>query len=82
MAVTILENGWISDSFVMGEEPLIYSDAIVMKEAEYNLLTEEEIAQMKQARYDNWLVIINTPSEEPPPEAPEEILPPEEPPIV
>ena len=59
MAVTLLENGWVSDTFTMGKDPLIYSDAIVMPKEDYDLLKEEEIQAMKQQRYDNWLNIIN-----------------------
>lgn len=59
MTVTILENGWISDSFILGESPLLYSDAIVLPPEEYDLLTEEEITMMKEERYQNWLKAIN-----------------------
>lgn len=59
MTVTILENGWISDSFYMGEDPLIYGDAIVMPKEDYDLLTEEQIQAMKKQRYDNWIHTIN-----------------------
>lgn len=58
MAITILENGWVSDSFVMGEDPLIYSDAIVMPKEEYDLLTIEQLDEMRQIRYNMWLVDI------------------------
>ena len=59
MAITILENGWVSDSFQMGKEPLIYGDALVMPAEEYNMLTEEQIQTLKNERYQNWLQIIN-----------------------
>lgn len=62
MAITILENGWVSDSFQMGKEPLIYGDAIVMPKEDYDLLTQEEIQTMKQQRYDNWIHMINNPA--------------------
>lgn len=61
MAFTILENGMVSDSFEMGEAPLTYKDAIVMRKSDYDALSSEEIQAMKQARYDNWLTIVNSP---------------------
>ncbi|KPK13930.1 MAG: hypothetical protein AMJ56_00310 [Anaerolineae bacterium SG8_19] len=64
MAVTILENGWISDAFVLGDGPLVYSDAIVLPPEQYNALSPDEIAALKQQRYDNWIAIINTPPQE------------------
>ena len=69
MAIEILEDGRISDSFEMGEGALLYKDAIVMLPKAYEALTAEEIAVMKQARYDNWLAIIQAP----PIAAPEEV---------
>ena len=53
----------ISFRFQMGEAPLLYSDAFVMTQEAYDALTPEEIATMQQARYDNWLAIINAPPE-------------------
>lgn len=62
MTITFLDNGLLSDSFEMGEEPLIFKDALVMRQKDYEALSAEEIAALKQARYDNWLAIINTPA--------------------
>jgi hypothetical protein len=45
MAIIILENGWVSDSFTIGESPS-FTDAIVMPADDYNALTADEIAAM------------------------------------
>lgn len=39
-----------------------YRDALYLEEN--HLLTEEEIAALKQERFDNWLKAIETPAEE------------------
>lgn len=59
--ITILEDGRISDEFVLGEMPLIYSDAIVMWPEEYNSYTSEQIEAMKKDRYDRWYQAITNP---------------------
>lgn len=61
MAVIILENGWISDSFQMGEAPQIYVDALCMPPEQYNSLTPQEIENIKKERYENWLLQISGP---------------------
>lgn len=68
MTVSILENGLVSDVFEMGEAPLLFRDALVMTQAEYNSLTPDQIAAMKQQRYDNWIAIITAPPVEEPPQ--------------
>jgi hypothetical protein len=60
MAIVNLEDGRIADEFEIGQEPNVLRDALVMTSEEYNLLTPDEIAAMKQARYDNWLAVIST----------------------
>lgn len=69
MTITLLEDGWISDSFTLGKSPLLYSDALVMIKEEYDALTEEQIQNLKQQRYDNWINFINNP-----PPTPEEFI--------
>jgi hypothetical protein len=64
MAVVTLDDGLISDSFQIGQEPWILKDAIVMLADQYNALTPEELAAMKQKRYDNWYAIVTNPSQE------------------
>lgn len=58
-----MENEMITFRFQMGEAPLIYSDALVMTQEAYDVLTPEQIAIMQQSRYDRWLTIINAPPE-------------------
>ena len=63
MTITVLDNGWISDSFTIGES-LPYNDAIVMPPDQYNALTLDQIEAMKQDRYDKWIVMIKEASAE------------------
>jgi len=63
MAVITLEDGLISDSFTMGDAPM-FSDALVMTADQYNALTADEIAAMKQQRYDNWLALVTSVSQD------------------
>jgi len=63
MTITVLDNGWISDSFTIGEWPS-FTDALVMPPDQYNALTFEQIEAMKQDRYDKWVAMIKEASEE------------------
>lgn len=63
MAITILDDGSISDSFTMGDA-LTFSDALVMPADQYNALTADEIAAMKQRRYDNWVALVTSVSQD------------------
>jgi hypothetical protein len=63
MTITVLDNGWISDSFTIGESPP-YNDAIVMPPDQYNALTFDQIEAMKQERYDSWVAMVKEASEE------------------
>jgi hypothetical protein len=65
MSINVLENGWIQDSFELTHDVYgVYRDALVMDPEEYNALTEEQIAAMKQQRLDNWVAVITAPSED------------------
>jgi len=55
-------------NFEMGTEPLIYKDALVMTQEEYDSYTPEQILAMQQERYDSWYAYITTPVEETPTE--------------
>jgi hypothetical protein len=61
MAIKVLEDGRIADEFEIGEEPHILKDALVMRVSDYESFTPDEIAAMKQARYDNWYAIVTAP---------------------
>jgi hypothetical protein len=63
MTITVLDNGWISDSFTIGESPS-FTDALVMPPDQYNALTLDQIEAMKQKRYDKWVAMIKEASEE------------------
>jgi hypothetical protein len=64
MAIKILESGLMSDDFEIGTEPYVLKDALVMRVSDYDSFTPDEIAAMKQARYDNWYAIVTAPSVE------------------
>ena len=57
MTITVMDNGWISDSFTIGGPPS-YTDAIVMPPDQYNALTADQIEVMKQERYDKWVAMV------------------------
>lgn len=59
-----MKNDLISFRFQIGEAPYLYSDALIMTQEEYDVLTPEQIAAMQQERYDRWLAIINSPPSE------------------
>jgi hypothetical protein len=61
MGIVYLEDGRMADEFEIGTEPYVLSDALVMRPEDYALLTPDEIAAMKQSRYDNWIVIVTAP---------------------
>ncbi len=42
-----------------------YQDALWFSQAEYDALTPETLAAMKQARIDNWIKVVTTPAPEP-----------------
>jgi hypothetical protein len=66
MAIKVLIDGRIADEFEIGEQPHVLRDALVMRVSDYESFTPDEIAAMKQARYDNWIAIINAPPVEMP----------------
>jgi hypothetical protein len=66
MGIVYLEDGRLADEFEIGTEPYVLNDALVMQPADYEALTFDEIAAMKQARYDNWIAIIFAPPVEVP----------------
>jgi hypothetical protein len=71
MGIVYLEDGRMADEFKIGTEPYVLKDALVMRPEDYALLTDDEIAAMKKARYDNWIAIVTAP----PVDAPVEDIP-------
>lgn len=71
MGIVYLEDGRMADEFEIGTEPYVLKDALVMMPDVYALLTPDEIAAMKQSRYDNWISIVTAP----PVDAPVEDVP-------
>lgn len=73
MGIVYLEDGRLADNFQIGTEPYVLSDALVMMPEEYEKLTQDEVAAMKQARYDKWYAIVTAPPvEDIPADAPQE----------
>jgi hypothetical protein len=66
MAIKVLKSGLMSDDFEIGTEPYVLKDALVMRVGDYDALAPDEIAAMKQARYDNWYAIVTAPPVEEP----------------
>jgi hypothetical protein len=56
--ITELDNGFISDSFEIEQNGYTFSDALVMLQEEYDTLSNAEISELKQQRFDNWYAII------------------------
>lgn len=61
MGIVYLKDGRMADEFEIGTEPYVLKDALVMRPEDYALLTPDEIAAMKQSRYDNWIAIVTAP---------------------
>jgi hypothetical protein len=72
MGIVYLEDGRMADEFEIGEEPHVLKDALVMMPDAYALLTPDEIAAMKQSRYDNWIAIVTALPVDAPSDAPQE----------
>ena len=58
MGIVYLEDGRMADEFEIGAEPYVLKDALVMMPDAYALLTPDEIAAIKQSRYDKWYAIV------------------------
>jgi len=54
---------FIKIDFSMGEDPMIYRDALYLPAD--NTFSDADIEAMKQQRYDNWIALINAASEAP-----------------
>lgn len=52
---------FIQHRFKIEQDGRSFSDALVMPKEEYDKLTPEEIETQKQARYDNWVYVIEHP---------------------
>lgn len=52
-------DGMVQVCFTMGQEPLLFGDALWFTQAEYDAATPEQIQSMKQQRYDSWMTHIN-----------------------
>jgi len=59
----IRKDGRVIHTFVRGSLPYWYKGSIILPEERYNLLTPEDIEQIKEKRYTEWLAIVNPLSE-------------------
>ena len=68
-------DGKVQVIFEKGEGTQIYRDAIWMTQSEYESTSSEAIDMIKQERYDNWLIVVNSlPTEEIVPATIEELV--------
>lgn len=51
----------VNIAFRLGEEPMIYSDVISLPKSLYATMTEDDIEEEKQRRYQAWLALVNPP---------------------
>ena len=56
--IIFLEDGRVKINFTKSNEQYSFSDALHFTEEEYAALTEHDIENMKQQRFDNWYAII------------------------
>jgi hypothetical protein len=57
---------WIQRRFkITAKDGSIFSDAIMLSQTDYETLTEKDIANIKQERLVNWMIVKNTPPPEP-----------------
>jgi hypothetical protein len=54
-------NDFIKIDFVLGEEPMIYRDALYLPSD--HTFSDADIEAMKQERYDNWVALVKWASE-------------------
>lgn len=50
---------FVSINFVLGEEPLVYRDVIMLPESVYKTMSPEDIEAEKVSRYQTWLLTAN-----------------------
>jgi hypothetical protein len=59
MELETLDNGMLRIRFEKTDGKNTFNDALIFSQAEYDALTEQQIEEIKQQRFDNWLAIIN-----------------------
>jgi hypothetical protein len=64
-----LANGYVRIEFERtAENGMVFRDAIVVSQAQYDAWTPEQIELLEQERFDAWWAIVNAPSPEFPPQ--------------
>ena len=64
MEYNVLDNGWYQIPFTKTDGVNTLSDALVILPEEYAALTQETFDAITQQRFDNWIAVITTSSEE------------------
>lgn len=59
MEFETLDNGMLRIRFEKTDGKNTFNDALIFTQTEYDALTEQQIQEMQQQRFDNWLAIIN-----------------------
>lgn len=63
--VIFLDDGRVKINFTKSNEKYSFSDALNFTRSEYDALTEQDIENLKQQRFDKWYAIItHVPTEE------------------
>lgn len=75
MDLKSIPDGWVSEGYEIGDPPLVFRDAIVMEASEYAKLTPEQIQEIQQKRYAQWLLRLERMKHPPdPPEPPVNLI--------
>lgn len=68
MPIASTNNGLVTVVFERtAPNGMVFRDAIVISQAQYDALTQAQLDAMEQQRYDDWWAIVNAPPEEEPP---------------
>lgn len=59
MEFETLDNGMLRIRFEKTDGKNTFNDALIFTQAEYDVLNQQQIEEIKQQRFDNWLAIIN-----------------------
>ena len=64
MEYNVLDNGWYQIPFTKTDGVNTLSDALVITPEDYATLTQDTFDAIAQQRFDNWIAVITTSSEE------------------
>lgn len=58
---TLLENGMVSQTFSVKDGDFVLVDAIVLVDAQFAVMSAQDIAAEVQRRWDEWYLIVTAP---------------------